>query len=338
MKILFFTDPHIGLKRKANSTALSSQLREKAALSTLHDLLNTTDAHRVCLGDLFDTKSNSEETLKDAFGIVARTDVVLAGNHDVSNREGSVSSLQLLKEVFKDEILINEIGESDSQFVDFDAARLVLVPHVASQELFDAALDDAIVAAEKCQTWKILCLHCNVMTNFDMDDTTLNLTKERAEQLLGHFHFILVGHEHTARDLYDGRLKVIGSTYPTAFDNLDQKRAVLFDSDKGAFEDIPLWSPEENAWAGVASEVPESPFYRFYDIQDDMDLGEAQKLAVSLFDRGAFGVRVKREAVAEAELEAPATALEYLPQTIDQDIRGNRPDLIAPWEEIQNAV
>lgn len=342
MKYLFYSDPHLGLRRQANSTRASSETREQKALSTLLGKLDETPNDGVvCAGDLFDQCQNPEQVIKQGAGLLWKTDFVLAGNHDMANREGVVGSLQLLDTWYRDKVIINKPGDYEAHEAQLDMVRLSFVPHAISQELFEKGLDDAVSAVQDCQTWRILVLHCNYSLGFEnVPETSLNLTEERLTELLGHFHFVLSGHEHTARDLLDGRFKIIGSTFPTAFDNLDRKRMLLFDTDTGQFEDIELWSPEKSVWKGVYTEFSDTfgAAADFYHITDDGDPGEAQKLAVSLFKRGALGVRLVSPEGNEEPVEMKTVDLSKLPEQIAADISANHKSLLPLWEECKNAV
>jgi len=107
MKVLIYTDPHIGLNRLANTTQASAQrLGEKNFLwvQYLLELFKQKDMLAFCLGDLFDQYSNDEAVIKQAMELIQHTDIVLAGNHDISNRKDKVSSLELLHKVYGDKM------------------------------------------------------------------------------------------------------------------------------------------------------------------------------------------------------------------------------------------
>jgi EAL domain-containing protein (putative c-di-GMP-specific phosphodiesterase class I) len=65
---------------------------------------------------------------------------------------------------------------------------VVAVHHELTQTLFEEALEHAKHRAAK---HSMLLLHCNYNSPFADNEATLNLTREKAEDLLKHFEYIL---------------------------------------------------------------------------------------------------------------------------------------------------
>jgi DNA repair exonuclease SbcCD nuclease subunit len=328
-KIVFFSDPHLGLARKAHFTAESSKRRDNAALEALHTVLMRS-GHRICAGDLFDKVSNTEEIIIQGLHIVSQLDYVLAGNHDIPNRADRESSLYLLDEAIPGRVILAnftlEIGNSE----------IYMVPHSLTDEQFQKDLNQAAEEANHSNKYRVLVLHCNYnLPSAFGTDATLNLTEAQAMRLLGTFHHILIGHHHTAADYFEGRLKLIGSTFPTAFDNLDRKRALEYDTETGLFEDIVLWDPAGGVLTGTASSAGYFENCLFYDLVDDLPIGEAQKLAATLFKAGALGVRITKPAEADqAKPKVETHHFDRLPETIGAELKADRPHLVSLWDEM----
>ena len=199
-RILIYSDPHLALIRGAN-TSISSSIRLRDTLQNQServatDLRQELECDKVfCLGDLFHTYSNSEEMIQSAAKTVQNTDIILAGNHDLENKAGSIGSLQLLSSLNAGgKFLINELGEADSFHVEHGNTDFLFVPHAANQELFETAIADAKEFAQNSSKWRVLCLHCNYdLTREGMPDTSLNLLSDKAKDLLSVFHFIFLG-------------------------------------------------------------------------------------------------------------------------------------------------
>lgn len=344
MKILFYTDPHIGLRRKANSTAESSVRRERHYLRKLlghcrvFRVVNGKDSLIFCLADFFDRVSNPEEVILSAMKSAQETDLIMAGNHDVPNRAERESSLRVLQEMFPNKILIagQETGKTFSTVV--DNTLFCFVPHALTDVDHQAAISEVCEEAEQHNGHRVLCLHCN----WDFPEErrtaeTLNLTKERAYELLGFFHYILIGHVHTPADYYEGRVKVIGSVFPTGFDNLENKRTLIYNTSDGTFSEMESWN-NERMFSGLASGVSHTggDALEYYDLEDDLPPGEAQRLVGKLFKGGAYGVRLRRPQGEEQEQAPRFTAGQFskLSESVGAELKENHPRLYELWVEL----
>jgi DNA repair exonuclease SbcCD nuclease subunit len=336
-KVLIYSDPHLGLSRKAHYTEASSRAREAWVLNELTDMLrdskNAGHAYRFCLGDFFDKESVSERTLLDSLPVVELTESVMAGNHDIANRLSKATSFEVLSEIAGEKVMLT--GPDGLGFTTVVGQTLFcFAPHAMTQAAYETMIEDLRVEAAGFQGYRVLCLHCN--WNMDperLSEGTLNLTPDLACALLADFHYILVGHVHTPEDVYDGRLKLIGSVYPTAFDNMESKRALLYDADIGEFKDVCTWSADR-CYVGPASLVP-GPARQYYDLLDDLPAGESQKLVVDLFKAGAFGVRLRKpEGGVDEGLELSTEQFHRLPETIEAELATDRPHLVPLWTEL----
>jgi len=339
-KVLFYTDPHQGLARKAHYTEASSRAREVWVNNELAQLLqdskNAGHAYRFCLGDFFDRESVSEQTIIDSLPIANLTDGILCGNHDAVNRAGRATAFHLLAEMVPG-TMSADFAENMGFSVEVGSTMFCFAPHVLTQAAYEAMIEDLRQEASKFPGYRVLCLHCN----WDMDperisESTLNLTQELAYSLLADFHTVVIGHQHTPEDLCDGRIKIIGSVFPTAFDNLSDKRCLIYDTETGVFSEQPTWTLDR-FYEGPASLVP-GGLMQYYDLLDDMPPGEAQKLATDLFKAGAFGVRLRRPEEEKGERkEVSVAAFHRLPETISQELQESRPHLVPLWEEVSHA-
>lgn len=328
MKILIASDFHLGLSRKANFTPESSLRREQVSRETLRQVLQTEHDYAICVGDFFDRYSNPENTILESVEFFDAFDQVLEGNHDSSNRSDTKSSLDLLKRM-------KHRGTADGILTAAENFRAWAVPHYPTQEMFLARLDEVQQLARReadCYPvhTQLLFLHCNYDCAFDLSTSSLNLPRERAAQLLETFHWVFLGHEHTPREDFGGRLVVVGSHYPTAFSDLNDKRHLVLEvgNHGSLLSSVVHWRAGEHAYVGPGDDAP--PGLDFYDLSGDVD----PKLAVHLFKAGALGVRVAGKDRVIGEVDRPILSLAGLPQQIAKELARN-PELLALWESLQ---
>ncbi len=328
MKILFLSDLHLGLTRTANHTAESSQRRELESRKQLSAIIGkgmvgVARNHWpkiVCAGDFFDKFSNPETTIVEAIECANAFEYILSGNHDHSQRADTYSSLDLLAEVQgQDSSIVKEPSK-------YSIEGLWFVPHCLNQDLFVEALEQVRGKASCTEGPRILVTHCNYALPFELTSSSLNLSRALAEQLLGTFDFILLGHEHTPREDFDGRLIVIGSHFPTAFDNLTDKRHLIYDTETKSMASVVHWRAAEHVYVGPGCDA--LPGLQYYDLSDNSD----PKLPVQLFKAGALGVRVPSSAAQQTFVHQDLPRLDLAAQ-----IRGelaDRPELLALFDEL----
>ena len=318
MQILFASDFHIGLNRTANHTAESSQRREQASREVLQQVLQTPHDLAVCGGDFFDRFSNPETTIIDAMAFANEFNYILAGNHDSSQRADTRSSLDVVDHAVTNCEVVKE---------PLQAGMLWFVPHCLSQGQFLATLDKVQQqAAQDDGQTKLFLAHCSYDLSFELSTSSLNLTRERAEQLLTAFDYVLLGHEHVAREDFDGRLQVIGSHFPTSFSDLSDKRHLIFDTITKRMDSVCHWRASEHVYVGPGCDAP--PGLQYYDLSDNSD----PKLPVHLFKAGALGVRVPSSAAQPTFVHQDLPRLDLAAQ-----IRGElaeKPELLALFDEL----
>lgn len=218
-----FTDPHIGTRRAAHTTRDSTK-RLTDALYRQAEAIVHNGQRLICLGDLFDRAFNDEATLVQGYNIASKCEFTLAGNHDETNQANSVPSLRALSQMGVPVLAAPDM--SNPCVYEWDDG-IYVVPHHASQEIFELALEQAANAAAENRAGKpaVLMLHCNyALADFmAKDDATLNLPESLAVRLLEHFDLILLGHDHNPRTYLDGRVVILGNTHPTSFSDISNK-------------------------------------------------------------------------------------------------------------------
>lgn len=257
-----FSDPHIGTHRKLHATPQSSKALNQKIFQQAQTIAKCAGGTVVCLGDLFDKTNNDETTLLQGRAVARYVDFILAGNHDVANREGVVSTLHALAEMADDDRGIYEdAGGAPSQYImppqsvggshyvvehTLDATHF-FVPHHASQEAFIRTLHEVLDAASDTVWHCYLYLHCNVnFTLAEDNDAVLNLPDEMTEQLLEQFARIFVGHEHNSYTRFEDRLVVVGNTFPTSFSDVSDKFIWKLDDANNVLEREQVWSKNES--------------------------------------------------------------------------------------------
>lgn len=346
MTILIYSDPHIGLTRNRHTTPASRAALRQSIYETTLDIAKTDDCIKVCGGDLFDQYSNPEEIISQGEAIVKNSDLVLAGNHDVTAREGVEGSLEFLSKRYGDKILsspfnsclayINSLGEDGGLFS---------IPHCTTQELFESGLKQVedLAKAEERNVPFYLLLHCNVDSPFELTETTLNLTSQRAEQLLETFDTIFVGHEHQPRDLFGGRLMVIGCPHPTGFSDISDKFVIVIEN--GEIRREKMWDAKEH-YLQINADVNLAEYdfsdYQFIRIKGEVTAERQVELSKYVAKEwkkapGVFAIWLdtKIEDQLSTDFKTPEGVLETLPQQITRELQGS--PLLELWKEFTDA-
>lgn len=253
--ITLFSDPHLGIQRQAHTTADSKKRLNQAVFK--HAMLASVGDNAICLADLFDKDSNDEATILQGMRVAAQCEVVLAGNHDLPNREGKTSSLQLINEAMGETstVVIAPLHEAEVTRGSVGDVNVTIIPHLSTQQLFDQAVDDACSES----IGGLLLTHCNYDNGFAQDDASLNLSKGQAERLLEHYQMILSGHEHNYSEHFGGRLVMVGNTFPTSFGDISDKFVWTFDQKAGLTKEQ-IWSKDKH--------------YRRIEVSDDLELDD----------------------------------------------------------------
>jgi DNA repair exonuclease SbcCD nuclease subunit len=344
MALIIYTDPHLGVTRTGNTTPRSRQLLRDSICNTLDDILmmKGADDHLICLGDLFDSYSNSEAIISEGMQVVARTDLTLAGNHDVVADADKVGSLGLIAEHYPDKVCMAPFNQPFADGMTIGDVNVVAVPHVTTQTLFEESLDMAAHLMTDKQIDlslpSVLCLHCNLESPHALTETSLNLTKERAEELLGTFGYIFCGHEHQPRDLFDGRLIILGNVHPTGFADISDKRIAILDASGVRFQQV--WGKDENYAEWDVNEDPpldstDAQFVRIKGSVPSENIAQVSKAVNRLWKTspGLLALRseVTVDDIVQEQQDDGATA-ETLPSLIAKELESS-PAMKAMWEE-----
>lgn len=243
--ITLFTDPHLGVSRQSHTTRASSQRLQDALYYQAMAVVSTADHPVVCLGDLFDSAFNSERIIAQGINVASRCAATLSGNHDETNREGTLTSLQVVQEAGA---YICRAPNLSNPYFDVWQEAVYMVPHHASQELFLAACQEAAwhAAVHRDGLASVLFLHCNYDFSLAVTDNTLNLPAEFAEQLLESFDKIFIGHEHNGSTHLDGRVVVMGNTHPTSFHDIGDKYVYHLDLDTAEYTREAIWVEKDH--------------------------------------------------------------------------------------------
>lgn len=327
-----FSDPHLGTKRAAHTTAESAQrLKDRLYTSALmaSDALHGIN---ICGGDLFDRAYNDEATLVQGYVIAQRCKKVLSGNHDETNRQGATTSLHALKEMGSPIVACEDL--STPYFDTFNC--FWMVPHHASQENFDEALKLAAEDSGRIDNPnrgnRYLLLHCNYNCPFDTEDSTLNLTPEMAEFLLQHFTRIFIGHEHNSKLLFDDRLVIMGNTHPTSYSDISDKFRWELNTQTDELKKVLLW---EKSYAyreiNFGDPVPDLRGVQFVDVigAEPVDNGvEVAEYVRSIWNAGNTLIAVRNNVeivdhLASDGIDTSSPALVNLSQRIHDDLEGS---------------
>ena len=327
MTILFYSDPHFGLSRKANFTRDSNSRLEIHRRWLIDNKLKSV-TNSVCLGDFFDKTTNPEIVLIDSILTAEYTSFILAGNHDVPNSTRQASTLDVLGELYPDKVILPGcVPEAEAPVVkELDGVSLTFIPHQLNQSLFEKQLDKARNHT-LYGNMSILCLHCNYDSPFELSEESLNLTKEWAEILLEKFDYILLGHEHKPREDFDGRLKVLGNPYPTNFSEDHDHFVYYYDPETDSWKKEKTGS-EDLFWEGSSTEldhVSDDLIYnhKFYTLYNER--GDAHKTAAHLLnDCEAYAVRVISEKTGEVtaqEIQTFKTLRETIEERLSDELK-----------------
>jgi DNA repair exonuclease SbcCD nuclease subunit len=343
--IRFFTDPHIGVIRGSHTTIAS---RQRLTEAVFNSTLKAIDGpHRnICLGDLYDTTSNDEKAILQGFAITQKCDKVLAGNHDLPNREGKLSSLQLLSLIAPEgRVILGSVSEPgfDVSVYEDEGVAVFFVPHMATQELFDQSLAEvADFKTREYQGKSILCLHCNYNSGFIQNDASLNLSEAQAVDLLKVFDYILLGHEHVSRELHKGRLIILGNTHPTSFSDVSKK--YVWDFDGNEFSKTCIWDDSFHYRSltinDLDSPLPET--IQFVEVRGEAQMEQlpevAQKVARLWKDYPSlFMVRNGLECISDLpEVVSPSHGSLDLPSRISSALADT--DLLPVWNSYLEEV
>lgn len=198
------SDNHIGAIRSGGTTPATQWALRQHLLKAFESLLPDS-GDLLINGDLFDTASIPVSDVLKTYELLAdwlqnnpsSTLYSSAGNHDLSKTSTTMSSFQFLGKLLS--------RSFPSRYVHIEVPTLTpygyVIPHLANQDLFDAALE----ATPECE---LVFLHANYDNGFAQNsDQSLNVTKEQASALP--CKHVIFGHEHHGRRM--GKVLIPGN-------------------------------------------------------------------------------------------------------------------------------
>lgn len=341
---VFFSDPHLNRTWSAHSIPTTREKLTEAYYLPVQELIAKYADKGVplaCGGDWFDRAHNPEKVIQRSAGLLKRIAVTVAGNHDHVNRDQAITSLALLGNLDEDlghHLAINpdHLNEAsvDLHYIS-DEVDLFIVPHHATQALFEQALFEAAKASKTTRaTHHILMTHCNVGDpGGGKPDSNLYLTPALQTAMAQAFDYILVGHEHVPRRIGD-QLIVMGSTQPCNFGELGCDRSAwelhLRDGEL-SIERVSLATQlrsskvELNSEADLQREVPITDLIHLVGAMPVTAAKQVQRLVKSLYERGALAVKldVAFSAGTIVDGEAVQGSMSNLIDVVRGEIQGN---------------
>ena len=283
MKTLtIFTDPHLGTSRNAHTTRESSVALKQALYDQAIGIVEHNQNPKFCAGDLFDKAFNPEAVIVQGYNVASRCWMTLSGNHDETNREGTVTSLRAIAEMGAPVCAAPDL--THPYFDCFES--IYMVPHHASQEIFEQAMKGAAAhaAANRDGLASYLFLHCNYDFALATDDNTLNLTAELAKELIVAFDYIFIGHEHNCDTHLGGQVVILGNTHPTSFHDVGDKYIYHLELETAELTKELIWSKQQGyKEIKLGSELPNLHGVQFIDVTGTEAVANA--LEVSEFIR-----------------------------------------------------
>lgn len=332
MKTLNINDLHEGVLRSGGTTLSSAVALREYAQQRYRDLLaiaarekvdrvivngDLTDTYSIPLGDAIDVFVTTREFLEAN----PATEMVWAeGNHDLSkdsSRLGTVGFLgQLLQNFYPGRFFLVDAPTT------FDNVHII--PHLANQQLFEAALDAVPDGTQ------YLFLHCNFDNTFaGRQDHSLNLPRERAKALTKRGITIVLGHEHQGRRMMAGKLIIVGNQFPTSVSDClahddaqkDGKKYCLLLEDGAEPRAIETWSQDQegDGWFGEVDwrdlrDTTESGGRGFVRVTGTATAAEA---ADKVREISTFRARSSAFVVADAVKVEKPEGMEDLPDSIE---------------------
>ena len=273
-KLTIFTDPHIGTSRVAHTTRESSAALKGALYTQAMNIVTRATNPVLCNGDLFDRTFNPESIIAQGYNVASKCWKTVAGNHDETNREGTMSSLRLLQE--QDVSICAAPNLTDPYF--WCEESIYIIPHHASQEIFERAMAAAAAHAAEHRDGlaSYLFLHCNYDFAFAVDDNTLNLPAAMAKQLIVAFDYIFIGHEHNAETHLGGQVVMLGNTHPTSFHDVGPKYIYHLELDTAELTKELIWSKDDHyREIKLGSDLPDLEGVQFVDVIGAEDVANA---------------------------------------------------------------
>lgn len=295
--ITVFTDPHLGLVRSTGTTSKSKKLYQEHLYKVALDIVNGASPV-ICAGDLFDTCHNTEEVIHQGYKIADACEFVLGGNHDISNRVEDKGSLHLLNELLATVIISPNPAETHFECRQIGDLDFIFIPHCLSQQVFQKTIEELCESCyEMDRDERVLVLHCNVGSGVfgkggKVEDggSSLWLTEELQELVLTKFKKVLVGHEHEPRELHQGRIVVLGNTFPVSFGEIGPRFSYVIDPVTTELTKTQIFFPETQ--------------YKAFSVQEFLELEGDVVITAQLAEIKGTLLRKDQAAMARALIKA----------------------------------
>lgn len=277
-KITIFTDPHLGTSRKAHTTRESAARLKQALYRQAMNIVETSAYHCVNVGDLLDVARNPEDVIVQAFNVASRCLTTLPGNHDETGRLGVETTLSAIQKMG---CKVTACPDLTNPYYEVLLDCLYLVPHHASQVVFEQAVANAIDHAAEHRAGKpaFLFLHCNYQFGLAVEDNTLNLTAPMTEAACEVFDFVFLGHEHKPATHMNGKVVILGNTHPTSFSDISDKFSYTLDLETAELTKELIWSAEDGyRQLTLGQEIPDLQGVQFIDVVGVEGVSEAAEV------------------------------------------------------------
>lgn len=294
MELLFVGDIHLGYKRKSFTSSIAKGRYEEQLLNHGLKALGLGVSTKIQVGDVFDRYNNSDSVLINGIDLCYLADLVVAGNHDISNTLEDNSTLKMVDEVINksvDFIFPDKQEETPTPYRVYGDTAVAVIPYCYTQEQFELEIQKAydLEIPEKV-TYKLLVMHTNYNLSYELTDTTNNLTKDDAEALLEKYDYIISGHEHNYNSYFKGRLIMTGSVFPLSTAELEDKYVHTFNSETGKFTRECIWSAEKHSVSYDVTKLPDelpedTQFVTITGRAKAADVVESQKVIASWWSK-----------------------------------------------------
>ena len=349
MSLTIIGDIHLGYERKSFTTKEGRDRFKKNIFDAAFSHLDKAEGTLIQVGDLFDKASNNDATMLQGLRISEKVDWLLAGNHDLRNKNGFDSTLHMISES-------NGGAVQDIKFPGYNKPTSyavpevgnilpVIVPYCYSQELFEQSLEQAVeIAHQSDAKFKVLMLHTNYNLEFELTETTNNLTSEVAKTLLETFDYIFSGHEHNAGEHLGGKLIMVGSVSPLSITDLEDKFIFHMD-DSGVVTKTKTWDKASRSKIYDVDSMPQSlpADVQFVRITGELSLGAlptAMKQVAQWWKESPTLLVCKPEwdviSEDEAGEEVRAASVDNLPNTIRALL--SDPELVELYDQLLKEV
>jgi hypothetical protein len=298
MQALILNDLHLGAVRSAGTTIVTRKLIQDYLQQQLRDTLAHTECDVILLGDIFDAFNVEMSQILQAYFTLADWMHahpacllhLVQGNHDVAKNSEKTSAFAflcaLLTKHSPDQARVYATGFAEMYLG--TSANVYVVPHVLNQDLFDIELAKAL---EVKPGW--LLLHANCMNRFaEQADHSLNVNEEWVNRLLAHGHRLVFAHEHQARTLKAGKVRVLGNQWPSSVADClehngaqkDGMKCMHILDDSGLYP-VQTWDAlgdfVEIDWRALRGEEPVS-FFRFIRVTGTATADEASEVIAAI--------------------------------------------------------